>query len=188
MKFLRKLTEWRRPKLRPFARILGKTVKHSQFCTEISVGACWLITYRELFLRGTEHDWAVQNRRRHRSLCSSDVRFTANSPAIEITPCILQLLAWSLCAGLYIIRLSCTLSWTQCVCVCVCVCARVPAYSHAVKVTLSHHTRGSYDSITLAAFCTRLLWNFKWYSDTRPRHQSGPHFNSLSVKTHIPYF
>jgi len=32
----------------------------------------------------------------------------------------------------------------------------VPAYKHAVNVALPHHTRGSYDSVTLAGFCTRL--------------------------------
>jgi len=68
------------------------------------------------------------------------------------------------------------------------VCACVRACTHAVNVALSHRAGGSYDSITLAGFCTRLWRHLQWYSDRRPRHQSGPHFSSLSVKTHIPYF
>jgi hypothetical protein len=39
MNFLRKLTEWRKQKPRPFVRILGKKVKHRLFCTEISAVA-----------------------------------------------------------------------------------------------------------------------------------------------------
>ena len=97
----------------------------------------------------------MQNRRGHWSLCSSDVAcFTVRSPAIERTPCVLQIVSLH--------SVSWFISYTtgfhfKLNTVCARVCPRVPAYTHAVNVALSHRTRGSYDSITLAGFCTRLL-------------------------------
>jgi hypothetical protein len=80
--------------------------------------------------------------------------------AIEITHCILQIVS------VY------SLSWflrhmtgfhfkVDTVCVSVCVrtraCLHIHTHTVNVNVNMSYHTRGSYDSITLAAFCTRLL-------------------------------